>query len=61
MVFWMVAIWVGAVVLAFWVVASLFPQASTLPRLSPREIARTRYARGELTAPQLREILAALD
>ena len=61
MVFWMVAIWVGAVVLAIWVVASLFPQASTLPRLSPREIARMRHVRGELTALQLREILAALD
>ena len=61
MVLWMVAIWVGAVVLAIWVVASLFPQASTLPRLSPREIARMRHVRGELTALQLREILAALD
>ena len=61
MVFWMVAIWVGAVVLAIWAVVLLFPRTPALPRLSPREIARTRYAGGELTAPQLREILKALD
>jgi len=61
MVLWMVAIWVGVVVLAIWAVILLFPQTPTLPRMSPREIARMRYARGELTAPQLREILTALD
>jgi len=61
MVLWMVAIWVGAVVLAIWAVVLLFPRTPALPRLSPREIARMRHVRGELTALQLREILAALD
>lgn len=49
LMWWMVAIWIGVVVLAVWAAGMLFPVSH---RPTQREILDTRYARGELTREQ---------
>jgi putative membrane protein len=52
---WMLIFWAGVVVLAIWVASWLFP--STAPHSSSaREILDLRYARGELTQEQYRQM-----
>ncbi len=52
----MVLVWGGLILLAVWLVKSLFPANSQTPRpdqgTSASEILRQRYARGEITREQ---------
>ncbi|MBI3974969.1 MAG: SHOCT domain-containing protein [Armatimonadetes bacterium] len=57
---WMVLFWVGVVVLAIWLAGLLFPRATEAPP-APRDILRLRYARGELTQAQYRDMLNELS
>jgi Na+/proline symporter len=57
MMFGMLLFWVAVVVLAFAVAAWLFPAASAAPHgTTAREILDARYARGELTPDQYRQM-----
>ena len=55
----MLLLWGGLIVLAFWLVSALFPRSGRRPTspidrdLSAREILDRRYARGEMTREQL--------
>ncbi|HET8679864.1 MAG TPA: SHOCT domain-containing protein [bacterium] len=60
MMLWMVLFWVGVVVLAVWMVGSLFPRVPQGAQQSAREILQTRYARGELSREQYQEMLREL-
>jgi len=55
MMAWMLIFWVVVVVLAIWLAAWLFPSAAA-PRASAREVLDLRYARGELTQDQYRQM-----
>lgn len=61
MMAWMVAFWVGVVVLGAWLASLLFPRVSATSQPAPREILAARYARGELTQAQYRELFAELS
>jgi len=52
---WMVAFWIGVVVLAMWAAGLLFPQVPSPRAAAPRDILDRRYARGELTRGQYDE------
>jgi len=53
---WMVAFWIGVMVLAVWAAGQLFPHVPS-PRLpTPREILDARFARGELTRERYHEL-----
>lgn len=56
MMVWMLVFWVLVIVLAFGLAAWLFPAAPAAPRSTAREILDSRYARGELTPEQYREM-----
>ena len=55
MMAWMLIFWVVVVVFAIWLVAWLFPSAAA-PGASAREALDLRYARGELTQEQYRQV-----
>ena len=57
--FWMIVFWVAVVVLAVWFLRSLFSQQSQSDSQvrSPREIAKSRYASGEISRNEYQEIL----
>ena len=57
----MVALWVGVILLAVWLAGKLFPRVPETPVQSPREILKSRYARGELTGEQFQETLKELS
>ena len=61
MMLWMLAFWVGVVVLGVWLASLLFPRVPTTSQPAPREILDARYARGELTQGQYRELFAELS
>lgn len=58
-----VAVIVGIVVLVIWLTRRLGQEGNTGPggTNSPREIAKLRYARGEITRDQYQEILADIN
>jgi putative membrane protein len=56
MMLWMLVFWVGILVLAFAVASWLFPAVPALPHPTAREILDARYARGELTQEQYRQM-----
>jgi putative membrane protein len=64
---WMVLILLGVVVLAAWWVKALFPSVSTAASQdreraqTPLEIARRRYAAGEITKEQYDEVVRAVS
>ncbi|HXV42951.1 MAG TPA: SHOCT domain-containing protein [Anaerolineae bacterium] len=64
---WMLLFWVGLIILAIWLVGLLFPSMKTRQdtdnqkTLSAQEILKTRYAQGELTAEQYREMLQTVQ
>ena len=63
---WMILILLGAVALAAWFVKVLFPSASAAERdpadaETPVEIARRRYAAGEITKERYDEIVRAVS
>ena len=49
---WMVAIWIGVVVLAVWAAGLLFPRVPSPRTSTRRDVLEKRYARGELTRAQ---------
>jgi len=51
---WMVAFWIGVVVLAVWAAGLLFPRVPSAP--TPREFLETRDARGELMPEQYHDL-----
>ena len=63
----MILFWVGLMLLAIWLAALLFPTVKTGqnhrndPSPSPPEILKERYARGELTTEQYREMLEVIE
>lgn len=60
--FWMIVFWIAVVVLAVWFLRSLFsqqPQSDAQVR-SPRDIAKARYASGEISRDEYQEILNTL-
>lgn len=58
---WMVAFWIGVVVLAVWAAGRLFPRVPSPRPAPPREILDARYARGELTREQYDDLRSALS
>jgi putative membrane protein len=64
---WMLLFWVGLIVVAIWLVALLFPSTKTQdtdrndPSPSAPEILRERYARGELSTDQYKEMLKTIE
>ena len=56
MMLWMLVFWVGILVLAFAVASWLFPAVPAASRPTAREILDARYARGELTREQYRQM-----
>ncbi len=58
---WMVAVWIGVVVLAVWAAGRLFPRVPPPREPTPREILNRRYARSELTREQYDELRGALS
>ena len=61
---WMLLFWGGLIVLALWLIATLFPaspKAPTPPTISAREILDQRYARGELTGEQYQQMRHTLE
>ena len=64
---WMLLFWVGLIVVAVWLVALQFPSTKTQDTgrndLSPSapEILRERYARGELSTDQYKEMLKTIE
>ena len=58
--FWMVLFWGSLIALAVWAVRSLSGRSEEAPRDTPEEIARRRYARGEISNDQLQDILRHL-
>ena len=52
----MLGFWVLVIVLAFGLAAWLFPAAPAAPRSTAREILDSRFARGELTQDQYRQM-----
>jgi putative membrane protein len=63
---WMLLLWGGLIALAVWLIRLLFPSAPAQSdnrnegTLSAPEILKTRYAQGELTAEQYREMLQTI-
>lgn len=55
MMLWMLIFWVAVVVLAIWAASWLFPSTAS-PSPSARDILDLRYARGELTPEQYRQM-----
>ena len=66
-IIWMLLFWVGLIVVAIWLVALLFPSTKTRDNdsddasSSAPEILRERFARGELTAEQYKEMLKTIE
>ena len=66
-IIWMLLFWVGLIVVAIWLVALLFPSSKTRDTdrndFSPSapEILKERYARGELSTEQYREMLKTIE
>jgi uncharacterized membrane protein len=56
MMLWMLVFWVGILVLAFAVASWLFPAVPAATHPTAREILGARYARGELTQEQYRQM-----
>jgi len=56
MVLWMLVFWVGILVLAFALASWLFPTVPAASRSTARDILDARYARGELTQEQYRQM-----
>ncbi|MBZ0297048.1 MAG: SHOCT domain-containing protein [Anaerolineae bacterium] len=56
---WMIVFWVAVVGLAIWFLRSLFSQQSQSDSQvrSPKEIAKARYASGEISRDEYQEIL----
>lgn len=57
--FWMIVFWIAIIVLAVWFLRTLFAQnqqTSSEPP-SPMEIAKARYASGEISSDEYYEIL----
>ena len=49
---WMVVFWIAIILLAIWILRLIFPATTTqppTPTRAPEEIARARYARGEIS------------
>lgn len=61
MFLWMLLFWVGVFVLALWIAAWLFPAVPGSPSLPAQHILDTRYARGELTPEQYRQMRRELQ
>ena len=63
----MILFWVGLMLLAVWLAALLFPAVKSGqnyrndPSPSPPEILKERYAKGELTTEQYREMLEVIE
>ena len=64
----MIIFWLGLMLLAIWLVGLLFPSAKTPENRSSQpssssalEILRERYARGELTTEQYREMMKTIE
>ena len=64
---WMLIFWGGIILLAVWLISLLFPNDShsppDYPRTSPsaREVLDQRFARGELSPEQYREMRQTLE
>ena len=64
---WMLLFWAVLVALAIWLVGILFPSAKTPHKNdsdaspSAAEILRERYAKGELTTEQYRDMLKTIE
>jgi putative oligomerization/nucleic acid binding protein len=56
MMAWMLVFWVLVIMLAFGLAAWLFPATPVAPRSAARDILDSRYARGELTPEQYRQM-----
>lgn len=56
MMAWMLVFWVVVIMLAFGLAAWLFPAAPAAPRSTAHDILDNRYARGELTSEQYRQM-----
>ena len=64
---WMLLFWGGVILLAVWLISLLFPNVSQTPPNQPRaltsarDILDQRFARGELSAEQYREMRQTLE
>ena len=62
---WMLLFWGGLLILAFWVIARLFPasknQDDRQTLSSPDEILKVRYAQGEISKEQYEEMKHTLQ
>jgi putative membrane protein len=60
---WMIVFWGAVIALVVWVVRRISQSASTTPGspASPMEIARVRYARGEITREEFEDLKRALS
>ncbi len=61
MMLWMLVFWVGILGLAFALASWLFPTVPGAPASTARDILDARYARGELTQEQYRQMREALS
>ena len=64
---WMLLFWGGVILLAVWLISLLFPNVSQTPPNPPhaltsaQDILDQRFARGELSAEQYREMRQTLE
>ena len=55
-VIWMVLFWVGLIALIVWVIKKLTGGSVTTSRNTPLDIARERYAKGEISREEFEQI-----
>lgn len=53
---WMLIFWVGLVVLIVWGVTKLSRRDGSTPRRSPLDVAKERYAKGEISREEFEQL-----
>ena len=53
---WMIVFWGGLIALAVWGISRLSRRSNTIDRQDPLEIAKERYAKGEITRDQFEQM-----
>ena len=53
---WMVLFWGGVIALIVWVIKKITEKSDSPPGHSPLDVAKERYARGEITREQFEQI-----
>ena len=56
MIVWMVIFWGGLIALIVWGITKLVGRGSAIPKHDPLDIAKERYARGEISREQFEQI-----